>query len=640
MFLLEGPDEISSAAARYAGSRELLSLSRWGRAQYDEWAMLLHRLGVSPGLVAALLTRAEQADHSLPEELLASGIVDEETLYRAIAVKLAIPYRDTVRAADLRITAEEAMTVLREGHAPLAQLVGKDGFILYVVAPRLGSCAALRPWLARLPAIAGRVSLTRPAVLRRALVEVARERLAERARDGLFVGSPRLSARIVTGGWQGALLGAGAVATVVGALLTPAYALLAIHASATTFFFGCVVLRLGAIFARLDRPSFDVHAIDRKRLPTYSILIALRDEVEVIPELLASLSRIEWPRARLEVKFVCEDDDRPTIEALQAVGLKPWAEIVEVPRGMPGTKPNALSYALQLTRGEFVAVYDAEDRPHPQQLLEAWSRFEREDESLACLQAPLDIDNGRAGVVPRLFALEYAALFRRFLPYLAAKGCFLPLGGTSNHFRRTALETVGGWDPYNVTEDADLGLRLARFGYRCGIISSPTGEDAPIDHQVWVRQRTRWLKGWGQTWLVHMREPGRLLRELGLRSFLAVQLLMAGVLFSSLVHPLMLVTGAGLAGKAIATGELTPMQFALFSLDAFNIVLGYASFLVLGWQASRPSERRGFWKAALFTPIYWLMMSLAAWRALEQLWTRPHHWEKTPHWRHGAGMGS
>lgn len=339
------------------------------------------------------------------------------------------------------------------------------------------------------------------------------------------------------------------------------------------------------------------------------------------------------------MKFICEDDDRGTIDALRALGLRPWAEIIEVPRGMPATKPNALTYALPLTRGEFIAIYDAEDRPHPLQLYEAWKRFSQEDESLACLQAPLDIGNGAAGILPRMFALEYAALFRRFLPYLASRGLFLPLGGTSNHFRRAALEDVCAWDPYNVTEDADLGVRLARYGYRTGVIFSPTVEDAPEQPVVWLRQRTRWLKGWSQTWLVHMRNPVELASELGFRSFIAVQILLAGLLLSSLFHPILLATGVGLAAKAVAVGGLTPPQFFLFAIDAFNLVLGYGAFLLLGWRASPPGARRGFWKVILFTPVYWMMMSVAAWRAAVHLYTRPHHWEKTPHARRRAVAG-
>jgi cellulose synthase/poly-beta-1,6-N-acetylglucosamine synthase-like glycosyltransferase len=256
-------------------------------------------------------------------------------------------------------------------------------------------------------------------------------------------------------------------------------------------------------------------------------------------------------------------------------------------------------------------------------LREAWQRFARADAGLACLQAPINIENGDAGILPRMFELEYAALFHRLLPYLAQKRMPLPLGGTSNHFRRSALEEVGGWDPYNVTEDADLGVRLARYGYRTDVIRAPTGEDAPETFAIWLKQRTRWLKGWAQTWLVHMRDPRQLMSDIGFRSFVGVQILLAGLLGSALLHPVLLVTGAGLAASAVVE-DLSPIHRLLFMLDVFNIVLGYGAFLLLGWRATPRSRRRGFWKLVLFTPVYWLMMSVAAWRAMVQLYADPH----------------
>ena len=186
-----------------------------------------------------------------------------------------------------------------------------------------------------------------------------------------------------------------------------------------------------------------------------------------------------------------------------------------MPPGPPRTKPKALNYALQLIRGDYVVLYDAEDRPHPLQLLEAWRRFETGDEWLACVQAPLQISNGTRGIIPLMFAFEYSALFRGLLPWLSGHRALLPLGGTSNHFRKNALDEIGGWDPYNVTEDADIGLRLARFGYHTGTISLPTWEDAPEALSIWLPQRTRWFKGWLQSWLVHMRSPKALLRDVG-----------------------------------------------------------------------------------------------------------------------------
>nr|WP_295466189.1 glycosyltransferase [Mesorhizobium sp.] len=606
------------------------------RAELDEWAAVLRRLAIPPRQAVELARAAERCGTSLPDELLASGAVSERELYRQIAIKLGLPFRPSLVSRELRIDINDALALLKSGRSCLLQAIGTEGFVTYVASPKPADCARMRCLLRKSPALAERISISPPSEVRRALVEIAKPRLKESARDGLFAGEPRFSARLVANGWQGAMLGGIAVGLPVAFALSTSLTLLVLHFCATFFFLQCVAIRLAAAFARVRRPRVTAAGIDPAKLPFYSILVALRDEAEVLPDLLSALGRISWPRARLEVKFICEDDDRGTIDALRALGLRPWAEIIEVPRGMPATKPNALTYALPLTRGEFIAIYDAEDRPHPLQLYEAWKRFSQEDESLACLQAPLDIGNGAVGILPRMFALEYAALFRRFLPYLASRGLFLPLGGTSNHFRRAALEDVGAWDPYNVTEDADLGVRLARHGYRTGVIFSPTGEDAPEQPVVWLRQRTRWLKGWSQTWLVHMRNPVELASELGFRSFIAVQILLAGLLLSSLFHPILLATGVGLAAMAVAVGGLTPPQFFLFAIDAFNLVLGYGAFLLLGWRASPPGARRGFWKVILFTLVYWMMMSVAAWRAAVHLYTRPHHWEKTPHARRRA----
>lgn len=253
------------------------------------------------------------------------------------------------------------------------------------------------------------------------------------------------------------------------------------------------------------------------------------------------------------------------------------------------------------------------------------------------MQATLCISNAREGLIARSFALEYAALFRGLLPWLARYGLMLPLGGTSNHFRRSVLEEVGGWDPFNVTEDADLGLRLARFGYRTQTIPTPTFEAAPTEYGVWLPQRTRWLKGWMQTWLVHMRNPWRLAGEMGPWSFVVAQVLMAGMVGSALLHPLLLFTVLFLAWTILQDGALSPAEFLLLVFDLANILFGYFSFLLLGWRVLSKEERRGFWKAVLFTPLYWLMQSRAGWRALGQIVRDPHRWEKTPHRRHADG---
>ncbi len=195
------------------------------------------------------------------------------------------------------------------------------------------------------------------------------------------------------------------------------------------------------------------------------------------------------------------------------------------------------------------------------------------------------------------------------------------------------MQAVGGWDPYNVTEDADLGVRLARRGYRCETLQLPTSEDAPEDLATWHRQRVRWLKGWMQTWLVHMREPRTLAGELSPVTFAVAQILLAGVVLSSLLHALLLALLTGLAIEFASGVSFGLWQSALVVLDLISIFLGYASFLLLGWLVLQPKDRKGFWKVVLFTPIYWIMLSCAAWCAFWDLMRRPHHWAMTPHRR-------
>lgn len=231
-------------------------------------------------------------------------------------------------------------------------------------------------------------------------------------------------------------------------------------------------------------------------LPVYSVLVALYKEAEVVPDLLVGLGLLAWPRSKLEIKLVCEQDDAETIAAINVHPLRSFVEVILVPPSLPRTKPKALAYALRLSRGELIVLYDAEDRPHPMQLAEAWQRFQTAGRDLACLQAPLEIANRQENIIANMFGFEYAALFRGLLPWLADNRITLPLGGTSNHFCRDVLEEIGGWDPYNVTEDADVGLRLARHGYRCETLSCPTREQAPADFASWHRQRVRWFKGW------------------------------------------------------------------------------------------------------------------------------------------------
>jgi cellulose synthase/poly-beta-1,6-N-acetylglucosamine synthase-like glycosyltransferase len=284
---------------------------------------------------------------------------------------------------------------------------------------------------------------------------------------------------------------------------------------------------------------------------------------------------------------------------------------------------------LPFARGAFIAVFDAEDRPEPDQLRLALEAFVAGDNRLACVQARLTIDNTSDSWLTRLFTAEYAGLFDVFLPGLAAWRLPLPLGGSSNHFRTSVLRSVGAWDPYNVTEDADLGMRMARFGYRTAVIPSTTYEEAPARFGPWLKQRTRWCKGWMQTWLVHMRTPRRLLRQLGWPGFAVFQLLVGGTVLAALVHTLF-VTELLWELAIAARGDEVEVVTSV-GLHAVTLVIGYLVSIALGLIGLARRGLLGCAWALMLIPAYWVLLSLAAWRAIIQLVRDPYRWEKTEH---------
>jgi cellulose synthase/poly-beta-1,6-N-acetylglucosamine synthase-like glycosyltransferase len=215
-------------------------------------------------------------------------------------------------------------------------------------------------------------------------------------------------------------------------------------------------------------------------LPIYTVLCPLYREDNMVGILSRRLAQIDYPTEKLDIKLILEADDAETIDAANRVAWPAHVQVIIVPPGRPRTKPKALNYALTFARGAFVTVYDAEDAPHPGQLRAALDAFAGGGPDLGCVQAPLLIDNARMGWLPSQFAAEYAIQFDAVLPLLARLGFPLMLGGTSNHFRTHALTSAGAWDPFNVTEDADIGYRLARDGWRFAMIAPPTWEEAPI----------------------------------------------------------------------------------------------------------------------------------------------------------------
>lgn len=609
-----------------------LTQSGEGVPAAKDWSRVLDRLRISERRRRQIASLAKLNGTSFRSELLAAEFVNERDLNEALATELGVAPMDRVDAADLVIRDADCLALLgRQTGSRPAMIRGLDGDTALVVSPDRAGPSGLAKLLARAPHLRKRVRAAPAAEMRRALLDRARELLSLRAVHGLANRFPDLSARIVASFWQGLVVGVGIVSLPVGLALATSFTMAALHACFSFFFLACVSLRFAAMKDAAPLKPTPIRPVQPADLPIYSVLVALYREAEIVPELLVALGKLQWPRSKLEIKLVCEADDHQTLAAIRAHPLKPFVEIIEVPPSLPRTKPKALSYALPATSGELVVLYDAEDRPHPEQLLEAWQTFRGAGVDLACLQAPLDIANAHVGPISRMFAFEYSALFKGMLPFLARNGLLLPLGGTSNHFRRSALDHVGAWDPYNVTEDADLGMRLVRFGYRTATITRPTLEDAPTDFRTWLPQRTRWFKGWCQTWLVHMRQPRRLYAELGPASFLIAQILFLGMVISSLAHPVLLLGALYVSARLAVGATISTGQSLLLLVDVANVVCGYFSFLLLGKQTLSPGARRKFWKIVVWTPVYWMMMSIAAWRAVWQLWRNPYLWEKTPH---------
>jgi cellulose synthase/poly-beta-1,6-N-acetylglucosamine synthase-like glycosyltransferase len=597
-----------------------------------EWLPVIRRTRLSPQIVQRALDRALVNDTGFLGELLASGEVDEAKLFRAIADELQLPFLPAVEAKRLKVPERYRLLALRRRHGlPLALLERPDGTTLHVIATTDIGISAMRARLAASPGLRRRLAVAPPGVLRSAMLDLTKQRLLDDAQHGLFLRHTDLSARIVANAWQGACVATMLVVLPLCLAMAAMETIFALHVVATVAFGACVALRLLALTVAQPLRLRPPPPVQPAALPVYSVMVALYREREVIPQLLVALGRLQWPRSKLEIKLVCEEDDHETLAALREHKLRPCIEIIKVPPGLPRTKPKALAYALPLCTGEFVTLFDAEDRPHPLQLIEAWQRFHAEDETLACLQAPLVITNASSSPLSRMFAFEYAGLFRGVLPWLAGLGALLPLGGTSNHFRRSALIEAGGWDAYNVTEDADLGLRLKRFGYRVGVLTHPTYEDGPEDLKTWLPQRVRWFKGWAQTWLVHMRSPRTLWKDLGPLSFLLMQILFLGMLVSALVHPVFLFTILYVIVKLAWVGSLANLEIVLVALGFVNILAGYAAFVAIGIATLTLKEKVGIASIALQTPFHWMCLSLAAWLALWEIYRRPHHWNKTHH---------
>ncbi|MEO1405839.1 MAG: glycosyltransferase [Pseudomonadota bacterium] len=445
--------------------------------------------------------------------------------------------------------------------------------------------------------------------------DLAANRLADRAP---FLSSRRLNGRV---SWLWRVIGGIALL----GLLAPGVVISTLSNAFLALFFTMIVLR-GALVAAsatyrrkltTNRTAFS----PMRAWPDYTLLIPLYDEAESVPGLVEALKRLDYPAEKKEVIFLTEETDSETTQALRRSCLPTNWSILVLPDGFPRTKPRALNVGLQRACGKYLTIYDAEDRPHPSQLKAAVSEFEQSgSQECACVQAPLRAHNAACSWTAGQWGLEYDVHFGLVVPALADARLPIALGGTSNHFRVDVLKAVGGWDAWNVTEDADLGLRFARLGWKVSSISPPTLEEAPEKLSVWTAQRSRWIKGYIQTWAVLMTRPLDVAAEVGVRGYLCTHLLLAGAILSACLHgPLFIWCLASLAIPGMGVGGISLAVVSLgYLVSAVSAILA-------------PGNRRHRWLLVMTLPIYWPLLSIAATRAIVELFRSPYSWAKTPH---------
>jgi len=601
-----------------------------------ELSFLLEQ-GVPSPLLRQAMHIARDAGVEPVEALLAHGLVDEDTFYRALAGAIRLPFLACPRAGSGTTFPESidaGVIPLDPVHGPLRFAHAPHGDqVVKLVSGRYKS---------------GSVAITTPTALRDAVIAANAASVAAQAAGALADFAAASSYRgATTPPQRRAIAAAGAslcLFLAIDALMT-----LAITASLLGILF--LALANIRIAACLERATLSARGAVVRRpdmnLPVYTLVVPLYREANVVHDLCEALMKLDYPLTRLDIKLMTEEDDAETRTALLSLDLPGAFEIIVAPEGKPRTKPRALNVALPLARGEFLVVYDAEDAPQDDQLRRAVEMFSSLPASVCCLQARLTIDNTGDGFLPKCFAIEYAALFDVINPGLARLGLPIPLGGTSNHFRVDALRNLRGWDAWNVTEDADLGVRLARAGFAVADLPSTTFEEAPNRYRGWKAQRARWMKGFLQTAITHSRNPRQALRELGATAFVSAIALTLGTVLAALLYPLFVVIaliviaaatmkGAGFDISFLLSGGTIEVRARWLTLTAAAI--GFVTFAA-GMISMIVPAVLGLWRRRWFSlfhwlplmPVYYLLISFAAWRGLYELVVAPSHWNKTEH---------
>lgn len=595
--------------------------------------ILLAREWVDEGQLVHALALQTRTGARLGDVLAAHGWATAEQIAEALAEQWGMGYADLVRdAPDPEAGNPEDLDVyLRHRIIPWRK-VGK--LVAYATAnpeKAQDALAELQPFAGMAFVVVATPAAIEQAMLSRFGVELA-ARAAQRTPDQLSVRSldaVRMGAAVTLGG------------VLMAALLAPAQMLVLLGLVLLALNLATTATRIGALVAGTGLPAHPkplasrspdapVILADRRPLPKISLLIPLYREAGMLGELRTSLRALDYPPELMDVKLLLESDDSETLAAIPGADLPPWVRPVVMPDGAPRTKPRAMNLALDFCEGDVIGIFDAEDRPDAGQLRAVAEHLRHAPPEVACVQCQLSYFNVRENWITRCFQIEYSIWFDVLLRGFQRLRLPIPLGGTSVYFRRSALMDLDGWDAHNVTEDADLGMRLARRGLKTAVLRSTTEEEANCRMIPWIKQRSRWLKGYLMTWLNHMRNPVRLWRDLGARGFVGLNVLFLGGAVTYLAMPLFwaalvtsILTEQSVYGRAMPDWALNILGV---SLVAGQIVMLACAVLAL--------RRRGVlglivWVPTL--PVYWTLGAVAAWKAVIELFFAPYYWDKTQH---------
>jgi len=637
--------------------------ARFRDAETFDEPLPLGELALQAGIISraqleAALSEQQREGGRIGRHLILSGSVSRMDLYRCLADQCGLPFvnlltepPDSALLLDLdprRCIEFNWIPYRREG----------DTLVIATAEPPSHRDAQQAMDLFQVEAID--FVITTDWDVTQAIARACRARLSYSIADELAVTRPSISAAGGIRRWQWFLCALFVVFFFGAYVILPMNALILTMVTANAIFMSAIIFKtLAAIrwpFRSARMEHWDVQVADERirrnlppffwheslsddEMPIYTVLVPAFHEQDIIGKILSNLEQLDYPKSKLEVFVLLEESDEETLAAARAASPPEYVRILVVPAGTPQTKPRACNYGLEFARGEFIVIFDAEDRPEPDQLRMAMRMFRRSEferkyvdpsqQPLICIQAALSYFNADYNVLTRMFATEYSMWFDAMLPGLDGSGIPLPLGGTSNHFHTQALREIGGWDPYNVTEDADLGLRAAADGYRVKTMRSTTWEEACSQVRPWIRQRTRWIKGYLVTSAVNARHPIELARKTGARGVIGMLGLIFGTPLAFLSYPISLlftlvtyvgvrVIGFDLPEWVLLFGSLT-MIFGNLMIIAVSAVTAWARY---GWRIAAFS---------IFAPIYWILHAFAAWRAVFQLVTNNQKWEKTPH---------